>query len=93
MHRHRLQFGSAASTCAMEKTTALTSLRPGSLASVSLVVAGCKARCRLASLGILPGSVLRVVANPGVGPLLLSVGESRLMIERGVADKVHVRQL
>ncbi len=71
----------------------LASLKPGSTAEVCGVQAGCKARCRLASLGLIPGSRLRVVANPGFGPLLLSVGESRLMVERGVAGKVLVQQL
>ncbi len=71
----------------------LTTLRPGSRAEVCGVHAGCKARCRLAALGLIPGSVLQVVANPGLGPLLLSVGESRLMVERGVASKVQVQSL
>ncbi len=73
--------------------TPLTSLRSGSSAEVNAVCAGCKARCRLASLGLFPGCTLQVVANPGIGPLLLSVGESRLMVERGVAEKVHVQQV
>jgi len=71
----------------------LNTLRPGIRVEVCGVHAGSKARCRLASLGLIPGSVLQVVANPGVGPLLLSVGESRLMVERGVAAKVHVQQI
>ncbi len=69
----------------------LTTLRPGQKALVSKIDAGCKARVRLASLGLIPGSSLTVVANPGVGPLLLAVGESRLMVERGVADKVLIQ--
>lgn len=71
----------------------LNSLRPGATAEVSGIQAGCKARCRLASLGLIPGSRLHVVANPGIGPLLLSVGDSRLMVERGIAAKVLVQQL
>lgn len=73
--------------------TALASLRSGSRAEVHIIRAGGKARCRLASLGLFPGCQLQVVANPGFGPLLLSVGESRLMVERGVAEKVHVQQM
>jgi ferrous iron transport protein A len=71
---------------------ALAGLRSGESAEVSGIAAGGKARGRLASLGLIPGSTLRVVANPGIGPLLLSVGESRLMVERGVAEKVQVRK-
>ncbi len=72
---------------------ALTTIRPGVKAEVCCLHAGSKARCRLASLGLLPGSVLHVVANSGIGPLLLSVGESRLIVERGVAERVLVQQV
>ncbi|MFP4308734.1 MAG: ferrous iron transport protein A [Desulfococcaceae bacterium] len=70
----------------------LTQLKSGERAEVCGISAGAKARVRLASLGLIPGSRLQVVANSGVGPLLLSVGESRLMVERGVAEKVEVRK-
>lgn len=78
---------------AAEDHIPLTTLRSGACAEVNAICAGCKARCRLASLGLYPGCTLNVVANPGIGPLLLSVGESRLMVERGVAEKVHVQQV
>jgi Fe2+ transport system protein FeoA len=68
----------------------LATIKSGASAEVSGICAGCKAKSRLASLGLMPGSVLKVVANSGVGPLLLSVGESRIMIERGIAAKVVV---
>lgn len=71
----------------------LTALRSGQTAHVARIGAGAKARVRLASLGLIPGSSLLVVANPGIGPLLLSVGESRIMVERGVADKVLVDEV
>lgn len=69
----------------------LSALRSGAKGEVCDICAGCKARTRLASLGLIAGSPLRVVSNPGFGPLLLSVGESRIMVERGVADKVQVQ--
>lgn len=71
----------------------LVTMRSGSKAEVSGIRAGCKARSRLASLGLMPGSILQVIANPGVGPLLLSVGDSRIMVERGVASKVQVQAI
>ncbi|THB63992.1 MAG: ferrous iron transport protein A [Desulfovibrio sp.] len=80
-------------TCAKDETPALNSLRTGSTAKVCGIRAGSNARSRLASLGLIPGSLLLVVANPGIGPLLLSVGESRLMVERGIATKVLVEQV
>jgi ferrous iron transport protein A len=79
-----------AQSCASSPT--LTHLRAGDTAEVSCVDAGHKARYRLASLGLIPGSVLQVVASAGAGPMLLSVGESRIMLERGVAEKVRIRK-
>ena len=71
----------------------LNTLKNGSRAEVSCIAAGSKARSRLASLGLIQGALLQVIANPGFGPLLLSVGESRLMVERGIATKVLVQQV
>ncbi len=68
----------------------LADLTSGQEAEVSGVDAGRKARCRLASLGLIPGSRLRVAASARFGPMLLSLGETRLMLERGVAAKVLV---
>ncbi len=96
--RHRFGGGTRSETVHHDvaldglSEVALSRLRPGATAEVRGIHAGCKARYRLASLGLIPGSLLRVVANPGIGPLLLSVGESRLMVERGVAAKVSVRR-
>jgi ferrous iron transport protein A len=70
----------------------LSNLDVGQEAEVFGVDAGRKARCRLASLGLIPGSKLRVVANCRYGPMLLSLGETRLMVERGVATKVLIKQ-
>ena len=70
---------------------ALDGLISGGHAEVCSVCAGAKARTRLASLGLIPGTKLQVVTNSGMGPLLLSLGESRLILERGVAAKVMVQ--
>ncbi len=97
--RHQFGWGRGAGRQCLESAEVspdgfvLSRLRPGASAEVCGVMAGAKARVRLASLGLIPGSKLHVVANPGIGPLLLSVGESRLMVERGVADKVMVQQV
>jgi ferrous iron transport protein A len=77
---------------AEEMHDCLTRLRPGDRGAVAEVLAGCKARCRLASLGLVPGCSFQVVANAGRGPLLLRVGESRVMVERNVANKVRIHR-
>ncbi len=61
----------------------------GNNAFIIAVDAGHKARTRLESLGIIPGVEVDVVSNTN-GPMLVSIGESRVMVERGVAEKVIV---
>ncbi|WP_207263890.1 FeoA family protein [Desulfovibrio sp. Huiquan2017] len=70
-----------------EKT--LKSVGPGGNAVVVAIAAGSRARTRLESMGIIPGVLVDVVANGG-GPMLISVGEGRVMVERGIAEKVIV---
>ena len=45
---------------------------------------------RLADRGFVPGVELQVVSNRGAGPLVVLVKGSRLMLGRGVAQKVLV---
>jgi len=72
---------------AEEKT--LQTIEAGETAFVLAVDAGIKARTRLESLGIIPGAEVKVFNN-GRGPLIVSVGEGRVMVERGIAAKVLV---
>ena len=92
-HRHfgPGQGASVTGEACGESCDSLHYLRSGARAEVRTIAAGRKARCRLASLGLIQGSILQVIANPGIGPLLLSVGDSRLMVERGIAAKVLVQ--
>lgn len=67
----------------------LKSVGTGQNAFVVAVDAETKAKTRLESMGIIPGVEVDVLSN-GNGPLLVSVGESRVMVERGIAEKVLV---
>nr|WP_287412591.1 FeoA family protein [Pseudodesulfovibrio sp.] len=67
----------------------LKSMAPGETAFVVAIDAGCKARTRLESIGIIPGIEVDVLNNSR-GPMLVSVGEGRVMVERGIAQKVLV---
>lgn len=67
----------------------LKSVEAGGNAFVVAVDAGSKARARLESLGIIPGVEVDVLNN-SAGPMLVSIGESRVMVERGIAEKVLV---
>ena len=45
---------------------------------------------RLSSLGIVQGSVVNVVYNPGRGPIIIQTGNSKFAIGYGMARKVYV---
>ncbi|WP_243546992.1 FeoA family protein [Pseudodesulfovibrio tunisiensis] len=64
-------------------------MAPGNSVMVVGVDAGRRACLRLESMGIMPGILLEVVSN-GHGPMIISTGEGRIMVERGIAEKVLV---
>ena len=45
---------------------------------------------RLSSMGIVQGSIVDVVYNPGRGPIIIQVENSRFAIGYGMARKVYV---
>jgi Fe2+ transport system protein FeoA len=46
---------------------------------------------RLASMGLLPGSLVTVLASPPGGAVMISVKGDTLCLGRGMADKVLVQ--
>ncbi len=48
---------------------------------------------RLAELGLTCGTKVKVVRNDMVGPMIISVKESKLLIGRGIALKILVEEL
>jgi ferrous iron transport protein A len=46
---------------------------------------------KLKPMGILPGENIEIIRNDSSGPLIISVKGSRLVIGRGMAQKIHVR--
>ncbi|MCL4425239.1 MAG: ferrous iron transport protein A [Firmicutes bacterium] len=49
-------------------------------------------RERMAELGVVRGIRLGIVKNDHVGPLIVSVGEGRLALGRGMASKILVEE-
>ena len=47
---------------------------------------------RLKPMGILPGENIEIVRNDTSGPLIISVKGSRLILGRGMAQKIDVRR-
>ena len=55
------------------------------------VRAGKRLRQRLADLGLKPGVVVEVVPGIGHGPVILSIGDTRVALGKGASHKVIVR--
>lgn len=73
----------------METGQTLQTVKAGETAFIVAIDAGGKAQNRLESLGLLPGVEVSVIAN-NEGPMIVAVGEGRVMVERGIACKVLV---
>ncbi len=68
----------------------LTKVDAGVKAILQTVTGGRQLRGRLAALGLLPGTELRVVQNSGQGPFIVSVRGSRIVLGRGMAARMEV---
>jgi len=74
-----------------EGGVSLSNMHTGSNVKILRVDAGRGLQARLASMGLLPGANVRVVKNDRSGPVVLAVKGARLMLGRGVTEKVMVR--
>lgn len=73
----------------MSSSKTLDGVHAGENVFVIAVEGGFKAKTRLESMGIIPGVEVDVLNN-AKGPMIISVGESRIMVGRGIAGKVLV---
>jgi ferrous iron transport protein A len=67
-------------------------LKPGSYAMVKDIKAGIGLRRRLEELGLVRNQILKIIKND-CGPLIIMLGESRLVIGRGAAFKIFVEEI
>lgn len=70
----------------------LTSIATGQRVQVTSVSAGRRAKHRLASFGLIPGTQLEIIQSQ-CGPMLIAIGDTRIAVERGIAHKVLVQPL
>lgn len=68
----------------------LRDLPAGCTGHVRALTGGHGVVARLAALGLTPGATVTVLQNPGHGPLILLVRDSRLVLGRGEAGHVTV---
>jgi len=69
----------------------LSMLPPGTEATVVEVRGGIGARRHLSDIGLAPGVRVRLLSGDTRGPVVVAVGDMRLVLGRGMAHKVLVR--
>jgi Fe2+ transport system protein FeoA len=86
----------AADAAASRKSDAavpLSSLADGATGRVSHVDAAAGLRARLLAMGLRRGAEVRVVKNGGAGPFVLALQAARLVLGRGMSQRVYVSPL
>jgi Fe2+ transport system protein FeoA len=63
---------------------------PGEVATVVGVRAGCGLTRRLADMGLVPGTNLRVTTCQIPGPIIIELRGSKLVLGHGIAQKIIV---
>lgn len=74
-----------------EQPQPLAGMAPGRRIVIVDLDAGRELWLRLESMGIFPDIEATVMSNYNHGPLLLAVGDNRIMLGRGMAEKVIVQ--
>ena len=69
----------------------LTHIETGSKVLVHDLNAGHRFRHHMAEMGIFPGAMIKILKKDNRGPLLVQIGNSRLMLGRRMAQKITVR--
>lgn len=71
----------------------LSSLPPHRPGIVHRLTGGRQFISRLAALGFIPGCPIEVIQNFGIGPLIVTIRDTRIALGRHEAEKVRVRVL
>ena len=68
----------------------LAAVEPGQTVRLVRIDAGQRLMTRLAALGLLPNVEITVVRNGHPGPCVIRVRDSKVVLGRGMADKIEV---
>lgn len=90
--RHRMELYGLCADClrAREKRLPLVNAKAGERLRVSEITGGTAVRVRLLAMGLRPGDRIEVLTNAGQGQMAVSAGERRLVLGRGLAQKILV---
>jgi len=71
----------------------LSTVKAGDKVKLAGIEAGRGLNSRLASMGLVPGVEIKVVSNGHPGPFVVIVKNSKMMLGRGMAHKIMVREV
>jgi Fe2+ transport system protein FeoA len=71
-------------------TKPLDEIPAGTTVRIVLIDAGSGLKNRLAAMGLLAKSLIRVVRNDGAGQIIVHVKESKVILGRGMSHKIFV---
>ncbi len=71
--------------------TPLSRIPAGQRVEIVNIATGHRAMHRLAEMGLIPGAEVEIIQGQRGCPLLLAVRDTRLAVERGIADHVMVQ--
>jgi Fe2+ transport system protein FeoA len=74
-----------------EELKSLSTVTDGQKVMLVSIDAGRGLKSRLASMGLLPNTEITVISNKHPGPFMISVKKTKMMLGRGMADKILVR--
>jgi Fur family ferric uptake transcriptional regulator len=93
MLQHEMEIYGLCSKCMAnrKKQVPLHMAKPGEKLIVKELEAGKKMQLRISSMGLKIGDLIEVVSNGLGGQVVIAVGENRLVIGSGMAQKIWVR--
>jgi len=71
----------------------LSMIRPGEKVEIVVVNGGKGLSMRLAAMGLYPGTIIDVISDARMGPLIISRGGTRFALSFGMAHKILVRPI
>ncbi len=93
MLQHKMEIYGLCSRCMAnrKKRVPLCKAKPGEKLIVKELEAGKKMQLRISSMGLKIGDLVEVVSNGFGGQVVIAVGENRLVIGTGMAQKIWVQ--
>jgi Fur family ferric uptake transcriptional regulator len=91
--QHRVEFYGICAECLKERIDRmpLDMARPGERLTIIDFTGGTGARMRLMTMGLRVGDSVEVITNINEGQIALAMGNRRLVLGRGLAQKILVR--